>query len=579
MSNDKAVKKPVKYCDRWMNEQRLALFYIGFYCSKKIVWTLLSSLLYMLIASIGTTALAGSLEPVKIKVQTKVQSTSEGKFAPVEIVLKDANNNNVTAPKEFTFNVEVWSQQGVTETQKISMKAGEGIKTINVPLKKAGIVEIRASQKELLGGSTFIRVMPIKSTSQSFYPTTMPQVKKSAPRMTLPEKSISTPDENNALLRTKEVEADRKSDSQEVWTGTGVKSQASENKALSTKNYYTMRDLQQKEASLQKAARPEPPPVPAPTPLPFQSLPPDRVSPTGFIPGVISSKKITIRQSPMRPLRADGNDAATIYAFLVGDESVAQREISVRLFNSKGNLIPKPLIIPMGAGSGSSTLTSTEVGEITVEYLDSTPIVALEGEQKIAIPFEPPVTSIEIRASPPAISLEDNVDLVVRLLDNNGKVIATNKPLTISFTIDKGRGKLQHDSMTIPAGNYECRTQFSPTTTGPVEISASTPNILSKSVPIEVTFPIMLTLLSILGGLVGGLIKLLTTQKRKKDFNQWTVLFGIVTGPLLYWAVTFGTVSLFPVINALNLFSALFISVIGGWLGTSVFSLILKKKP
>ena len=78
---------------------------------------------------------------------------------------------------------------------------------------------------------------------------------------------------------------------------------------------------------------------------------------------------------------------------------------------------------------------------------------------------------------------------------------------------------------------------------------------------------------------MGALIKLLTTLPRKKDFNRWTVLFGIVTGPLLYWAITFGTVSLFPDINALNLLSAFFISVIGGWLGTSVFSLILKRKP
>ena len=159
------------------------------------------------------------------------------------------------------------------------------------------------------------------------------------------------------------------------------------------------------------------------------------------------------------------------------------------------------------------------------------------------------------------------------------RLITTNKPLTISFTIDKGRGKLQHDEITIPDGKYECRTQFSPTMTGLVEISASTPNILSKSVSIKVAFPIMLTLLSVLGGLMGALIKLLTTLPRKKDFNRWTVLFGIVTGPLLYWAITFGTVSLFPDINALNLLSAFFISVIGGWLGTSVFSLILKRKP
>jgi hypothetical protein len=475
-----------------------------------------------------TISIAGTIDPVKIEIQTKTQSISEGDIAPIKLVLKDANNRNATAPKELTVGVEVRSQEGVVTTQKINIEVGEGEKTINLPLNRAGIVEIRASQKELLGGSTFIHVKTKQKIPKSISPPTMLHEKKDVSIDMLQEKPVFFG-----------LPADKKLDS---------------------KPNFELLSLQ-KETGTAAIVKPE-------TATIVESI----TKPSGW-------KKITLRQSRQRPLRADGNDAATIYAFLLGDESVAPREISIRLFNNKGSLIPKPLVIPEGKDIGSAVLTSNEAGIITVEYLDSTPKLDIEGDKNLNIPFAPPITNIEIKASPPAISLEEKADLVVRLLDNNGKVVATDNPLTVSFTIDKGRGKLQDNEVTIPEGSCGCRTKFNPTMTGIVEISASAPNILSRSVPIKVTFPVMLMLLSVFGGLIGGLIKLLSTLPRKKDFNRWTVLFGIVTGPLLYWAITFGAISLFPDINALNLLSAFFISVIGGWSGTSVFSFFFKKKP
>lgn len=162
-------------------------------------------------------------------------------------------------------------------------------------------------------------------------------------------------------------------------------------------------------------------------------------------------------------------------------------------------------------------------------------------------------------------------------VDNRRKAIATDKPIIISFTIDKGQGQIEQKEITISGGNSESRTQFSPTNMGQVYVTASTPNMLSKTVPIKVTFPVMLLLLSGIGGLIGGSIKLIANLGKNK-FVTLTVIIGLFTGPLMYWAVIVGAISLFHNLNVLNLLSAFFISMLGGWFGTEVFHLILKNK-
>lgn len=59
--------------------------------------------------------------------------------------------------------------------------------------------------------------------------------------------------------------------------------------------------------------------------------------------------------------------------------------------------------------------------------------------------------------------------------------------------------------------------------------------------------------------------------------NRTRIAIGAVTGVILYWAVVFGVIATktsFLVVSPLSDFA---IAVIGGWLGTAVFSLVLKK--
>ncbi|MCG3117918.1 MAG: hypothetical protein ALAOOOJD_00033 [bacterium] len=289
---------------------------------------------------------------------------------------------------------------------------------------------------------------------------------------------------------------------------------------------------------------------------------------------IAQGKELVLKSSPQRTLLADGKDAATIHLFYGSEEGVALSPIRVRLFSSSGRLEPMPpLIIPEGEDYAQATLTSNKVETITIEFLGSTPEVPVPGARQLQIKFGPPITQLGLDASPPKINLVDKSDLVVRLLNETGTTpIATDTVRQISFTIARGSGEIEQKELAIPAGRSEGRTTFLPTKLGEVEISASTPDLQPVTVLINVSPPLSLLGLSLLGGLAGGVIAYWMTAKSK----WWRVAIGFITGFVFYWAIIFGLLDVLPRAIVLNPLSAFAISTLGGWLGTEVFTRVLK---
>jgi hypothetical protein len=291
-----------------------------------------------------------------------------------------------------------------------------------------------------------------------------------------------------------------------------------------------------------------------------------------FVPLELRKLILTLRHSPQRRLLADGKDAATIQAFILDADSLAT-DVRVRLFNSGGTMMPQPLVIPRGQDLGTSTLTSDKVDTVTVEYLSSTPPAELQGETKLSIPFAPPITRLELKASPPLITLAERTELIVRLLDDNNNPVATDEPRPISFAIESGRGEIEAEEITIMPGKFEGRTTFLPTWRGQVNLSASTRNLPSDTFSLKVTLPVLLLSLSALGGIIGGLIDFWV----RKNSRWWRMAIGLVTGFVLYWAFVFGVITILPRAIVLNPLSTFALSTLGGWLGTEVFTIVLKR--
>jgi hypothetical protein len=293
-------------------------------------------------------------------------------------------------------------------------------------------------------------------------------------------------------------------------------------------------------------------------------------------PMTLPALELALRYSPDRPFLADGNDAVTVQAFLVGDADAAPRDIRLNVFDSSGTLHPTPLTIPRGEASGRAVLTSTHPGTVTVEYLGSAPAAQLEGDKKLQIRFRPAITRLDLRASPPGISLLDTSDLVVTLTDNQGRPLATDSPRAVSLMIDAGRGVIESQQVQIPAGGFQARSRFLPGISGQVTVSASTPNLLTATIPIQVSLPLALLLLSAAGGAVGGYLSYV--KRKRSGIRQ--IWIGLITGFVFYWACIFLGLASVSRGVALNPVSALVLSIAGGWLQTSVLGMLTSRlKP
>jgi hypothetical protein len=310
------------------------------------------------------------------------------------------------------------------------------------------------------------------------------------------------------------------------------------------------------------------PPVAAPkAQAPLRGIPAAPIAPA--LPAHFRPQ-ITLRYSPDRQFLADGKDAVTIEAFLIGAEEALAQDIHLNIYDSSNSLKPTPLTISAGQSSGHSALVSSQPGAVTVELLGSMPPAEFQGDKKLDIKFMPPITRLGLQASPPDISLVDTADLIVTLTDEQGRPIATDTPRRVALSMSSGRGRIEQLELQIAAGQFEARTRFVPEWSAPVSVSASTPNLLTVLTPIRVSVPIALFLCSGLGGLVGGLLSRRT--RRKPD--RWRALIGLATGFLFYWACIFLGLASARREVVLNPLSALALSAIGGWLQTEVFSMI-----
>ena len=288
--------------------------------------------------------------------------------------------------------------------------------------------------------------------------------------------------------------------------------------------------------------------------------------PPPLIPVRSSVPELALRYSPDRRFLADGRDAATVQAFLLGEAT--SNDIRLNLFDSSGTMKPVPLTIRGGQDAGQAAVTFNQPGTVTVEFMGSEPAAKVNGDRKLQISFMPAITHVALEASPPAISLIDTADLVLTLRDSQERPVASDVARHVTFTIGNGRGGLTRQEADMAAGQFEVRTSFQPEGLGQVEILAGTPNLLTTSIRMQVSAPIVLLVFSLFGGLAGGY---LSYWKHKRSGRRQIVLGG-VTGFLFYWACLFlGLASLAHAV-VVNPLSAFALSTFGGWMQTGVFT-------
>ena len=468
----------------------------------------------------------GEDKPVKLDVKPQEQSIRKGGEAKLQVTLRNAKNQPVKASKDLSVQVESKSPSGKVARTQVTFKAGETEKEVRLPAEETGITEIRAMQREMLDGGTFVSVKPTasKSLEQSQQPTQKTGARgaksgREAPeRATKPEPDSSRNDRQRLFRRPLYV----------LSSFRGIFSSESAEAADDSE---------------------------------YQDTPPSPKKPL-----------LTLRYSPQRRLHADSADAATIQAFLLGESGGADADISLRLFASAGRLDPQKLVIRKKDDKGSSILTSDQIGTATVECMASHPAVEFYGGRELKIAFGPPISELSLEASPRIVSLAEGADLIVKLLNHKRQSEPTDEPRQVSLAIKSGRGEVDPKDFAIATGQSSRRVPFYPTWRGEVHLAASANNLADADAFLQVVLPISLLIAAGLGGIAGGAVAMWTGTKTRPV----RVLIGLICGFVLYWAFVFGVLTTLPRGVVLNPLSAFALSALGGWLGSEVFTRLVK---
>lgn len=461
----------------------------------------------------GTSAVAQDRWPVKLEVVPSAHAVDVGSGVTLDVILRAADNGVVAAPKELNIQFDVKAPSGPVALPNIVIAAGQSAAHVQFQINAPGMWAVRARNNELLEGGTVIYAKP--GGFRSELTGSESQVARTDAVAAAPAPSLEVALGDQQAAQTRGIDELMRTATGASGAGTDVA-------------------------------------VAAPT------------ATAG------AAATIVLATSPARRLLADSQDAATIYAFL--RTGAAAEDIRIQLVASLGTISPNPLVIKKGEFSAQATLVADRVGRASIRYVAEQPQVAIEGDPDLQVDFAPAITQLQLRASPPVVSLLDAPQIVVELQDSAGRVVATDEPRRISLYLEKGNGEIAPVEVEVAKNEATGRANFTPWWMGTTTVAAATPAILTKSTTLRVTLPTLLIALTAVGGLVGGVMAFWTKRTR-----WWRVVIGLFTGFVLYWAMIFGLLQSIPRAAALNPLSAFAVAIIGGYIGPQLLGVMAQK--
>lgn len=270
---------------------------------------------------------------------------------------------------------------------------------------------------------------------------------------------------------------------------------------------------------------------------------------------------------------ANGRDSVRVQAIIVGNPF--PNPVAVRLAAVNASLEPELLRIPAGASSAEAKLTSGRPGKATVQCLNTTPPMEVRNA-KLSVDFLPDIHPA-LMVSPTNIWLLENASLTVTLLDSTGRVLKAKEAQRVDLGIKSGHpGELASNSIVILPDHSVASTLFNPYWSGPVEFIASVAESAPLSATLHVRTPWPVIWISLFCGAIGGLIAAWHQKVGKRDF-KWRVLVGSVTGFALFVASAFGLLLGGLRGFSVHMLGATVVSLVGGYLGTEVLALLIRR--
>jgi hypothetical protein len=452
--------------------------------------------------------------PVKLEIVPSAHAVDVGAGVTLDVILRAADNGSAAAPKDLSVQLELNAPSGPVTLPSVVIAAGQSAAQVQFQITAPGMWAVRARNSELLEGGTVIYAKPAGLHSALTGGDPQSAQAGATPPVPVPPAEVALNTDGQATTQTRGID-----------------------------------DLMREQSVGGNGGRPELA-VAAPTA-------------TGAVTVVLAT-------SPDRRVLADRQDAATVYAFL--RTGAAAEDIRIQLVASLGTISPNPLVIRKGEFSGQATLVADRVGQARIRYVAEQPQVAIEASADMHVDFAPAITQLQLRASPPEVSLLDAPQIFVELQDAAGHVVATDEPRRISLYLENGNGEISPVEVEVAKDEATGRANFTPWWMGTTTVAAATPAILTKSTTLRVSLPILLIALTAVGGLIGGVMAFWTKRTR-----WWRIVIGLFTGFVLYWAMIFGLLQSIPRAAALNPLSAFAVAIIGGYMGPQLLGIMAQR--
>jgi hypothetical protein len=267
---------------------------------------------------------------------------------------------------------------------------------------------------------------------------------------------------------------------------------------------------------------------------------------------------------------ANGKDAATISAtYESSDLTPAPSDIHVWFHWVNGTLDAQPLLIKKGTFSGITHLTSLRAGDVNLKFVSSTPPYRAEGDTDLTAHFVPPLVAL---LGPERLSIVDNTPVMIVFLDAQNNPVAPGKNWSVTLRSKESRLHFGPESFEVPGNSPIGTAQLLPVSWGNDTVEAVVANYNPQPLTVVVTGWIVVGL-CLGGGIAGGL----AAYSRFKGSWFWRLFLGILGGAVLSWMYVFLALPNVGANVAHSIVSVLFVSILGGYLGTTVLDLAAKR--
>jgi hypothetical protein len=264
----------------------------------------------------------------------------------------------------------------------------------------------------------------------------------------------------------------------------------------------------------------------------------------------------------------------------------------IRLVFSVPGRPPQELLIEQGKDVGTLGVSSAGATVLEVAYQSSSMDLQLISSRRFTLRFSPLRPHIFFEALPKKIFQGESTELRFELRDPRDQtrklVVQDGQKYIGLLEKDGASGIFSPKELVIQPGAFSATATFTPNFTflqsGSVKVNLST-LVGDATEEVEVNFPLLTVLLSVLGGVLGALVSLssrLSPVKSVVTKTPWRqvvrVLVGGLSGFFLFWALVYGLMPWLPQLPAqlhqvlTSPIPTLLVSILGGFGGASVIA-------